>query len=74
MDNTITEHSPLSIGTMPIPEDSVQTAYKFCQNKGIRVLDLGISSVDGVLNQGLYNFKRRLGAVECPKRKYIWTI
>ena len=29
MDNTITEHSPLSIGTMPIPEDSSQTAYKF---------------------------------------------
>jgi hypothetical protein len=35
---------------------------------GIEVLDLGISSVDGILNNGLYRFKQNLGAIESSKR------
>ena len=34
----------------------------------IDVLDLGISSVYGTLNEGLYLFKQNLGAISCVKR------
>ncbi len=33
----------------------------------IKILDLGISSVDGRLNQGLHRFKRNLGAIDSIK-------
>jgi hypothetical protein len=51
----------------------VNSVYKYCQGKGIDFIDLGISSVDGVLNEGLYKFKKGLGAVDSYKKKYTWT-
>ena len=36
-------------------------------------VDLGISSVEGVLNEGLYAFKRHLRAEECLKKNYRFT-
>lgn len=50
----------------------VDSVYKYCQAKGIDFIDLGISSVDGELNEGLYNFKKGLGAIESFKKKYTW--
>ena len=45
----------------------VESIYKYCVHRGIKYLDLGVSSKDGVLQQGLYDFKRRLGAQESIK-------
>lgn len=42
---------------------------KAVQEKYIQI-DLGISSVDGVLNQGLYQFKKHVGAMDCTKTTY----
>ena len=41
--------------------------YETCLEENIEYLDLGISSIDGQLQQGLYDFKRRLGAVQTTK-------
>jgi hypothetical protein len=35
---------------------------------GIQILDLGISSSEGLLNEGLHRFKQNLGAVASPKK------
>ncbi len=43
------------------------TILKYCQNKGVQFLDLGISSLHGNIDQGLFEFKERLGALSCPK-------
>lgn len=41
-----------------------------CKLEGFTHLDLGISSVDGVLDYGLARFKQNLGAVETIKQTY----
>lgn len=41
--------------------------YNFCQQQNIRLLDLGTSNPDGVLNESLLTFKVRLGAQPSPK-------
>jgi len=48
--------------------------YEFCQHEGIEVLDLGTSSVEGVINQSLLDFKIRLGAVTSPKATFVKTM
>lgn len=40
---------------------------EFCRSKGIKVLDLGISSVDGLLDESLARFKLNLGAIQTAK-------
>jgi hypothetical protein len=35
---------------------------------GVQILDLGISSSEGLLNEGLHRFKQNLGAIPSPKR------
>jgi lipid II:glycine glycyltransferase (peptidoglycan interpeptide bridge formation enzyme) len=52
---------------------ALEGVYNFCNEKKIRFIDLGISSLDGVLNRGLYNFKKRLGAKVSHKNIYRWT-
>jgi hypothetical protein len=47
--------------------------YGYCLKKEIKYLDLGISSVDGKINQGLYQFKKNLGAMEYKQAKFKWT-
>lgn len=44
--------------------------YRYCQTNELNVLDLGISSVNGVLNPGLHRFKRNCGAVDSWKCSY----
>ncbi len=43
---------------------------KWCKERNIQFLDLGISSIDGHLQQGLYDFKKRMGAQDAEK----WTL
>ena len=45
--------------------------YRYCQTNAIRILDLGISSVDGVLNPGLYRFKKNCGSIDSWKSTYL---
>ena len=42
----------------------VEALYSFAQQKNMRIVDLGISSSGGVINEGLRNFKNNLGAHE----------
>jgi Acetyltransferase (GNAT) domain len=49
----------------------IQHIYQYCQQQGVRILDLGISSADGVLNQGLYIFKENLGCEISDKNTYV---
>lgn len=41
--------------------------YKFAREHHYELIDLGISTDEGVLNEGLYSFKKSLGAVDSPK-------
>ncbi len=45
----------------------VKLIYEECSRRGIKYLDLGVSSVNGKLQQGLYDFKKRLGAFPTTK-------
>lgn len=45
----------------------VKMIYEVCSQRGIKYLDLGISSSNGILQQGLYDFKQRLGAAKTIK-------
>jgi hypothetical protein len=44
--------------------------YRFCQQRHYVLLDAGISTVEGVPNEGLVNFKRRLGFSASLKPTY----
>ncbi|UII29306.1 hypothetical protein LVD15_13015 [Fulvivirga maritima] len=48
----------------------LEGVYSFCQTENIQFLDLGISSVTGKVNEGLYAFKQNCGAIE-TKRNLI---
>jgi len=45
--------------------------YQFCQQNGFKMLDLGTSTLHGVINTSLLNFKLRLGAQ--PTRKVTFV-
>jgi len=51
---------------------AVGAVYEYCQQQGIDYIDLGISSLNGELNEGIYRFKKGLGAIDGIKRKYVW--
>jgi hypothetical protein len=46
--------------------------YEFCQARGFTRLDVGTSTVAGVPNHGLIQFKRNLGFVESLKLSFAW--
>jgi len=48
----------------------VKGIYQYCQVHGYSILDLGISSDQSVLNEGLYAFKKSLGAQNSGKISY----
>ena len=48
----------------------LQEIYQYCQQNGIKILDLGISSENGQINQGLFNFKENLGCATSTKNTY----
>jgi hypothetical protein len=47
--------------------------YRFCQTSGIRLLDVGTSTLDRVPNHGLIQFKGGLGFSECLKLRLAKT-
>ncbi|WP_018343568.1 GNAT family N-acetyltransferase [Cytophaga aurantiaca] len=48
----------------------IETLYEKAVQENYTLIDLGISSVDGVLNEGLHQFKKHVGAKDCSKRTY----
>ncbi|WP_276366458.1 hypothetical protein [Chryseolinea sp. H1M3-3] len=49
----------------------VNGIYQFCQMNNYKILDLGISTDKGVLNKGLYDFKKSFGTLDSDKFTYI---
>jgi hypothetical protein len=50
----------------------IKEIYQYCQQNDIRLLDLGISTETGMINQGLFNFKKNLGCSTAKKNTYRW--
>jgi hypothetical protein len=48
----------------------LKNIYLYCLENDFKILDLGISSVNGVLNKGLFNFKKGRGAISSTKNYY----
>jgi hypothetical protein len=48
--------------------------YGFAQENKIELIDLGISTDKGILNEGLYQFKKTLGAIDSVKNTYQITL
>jgi len=44
--------------------------YQFCQKENIQLLDIGVSSDNGVINRGLFKFKKNMGCVTSKKLTY----
>jgi hypothetical protein len=44
--------------------------YRYAQNKKMKIVDLGISTDKGIVNEGLYAFKKSLGARDSAKLTY----
>lgn len=49
------------------------TIYEFCVQQGFTLLDVGISTVNGLPNHGLVKFKRNLGFGESIKLEMVWS-
>lgn len=45
----------------------IKHLYEYAQANHFQILDLGISSVNGILNENLFRFKRNLGAITTTK-------
>lgn len=48
--------------------------YEHFQQQDFKILDLGIASANGILNEGLANFKRSLGGISSLKKTYVKTL
>ena len=48
----------------------IKEIYEYCQRNKIQILDLGISTKNGLINQGLFNFKKSLGCSVTEKNTY----
>jgi len=49
----------------------VNEVNKYALKNGFQYIDLGISSNKGILNKGLYTFKKNLGSKECSRHTYL---
>jgi lipid II:glycine glycyltransferase (peptidoglycan interpeptide bridge formation enzyme) len=45
--------------------------YRYCQARHYKILDLGISTDKGVLNEGLYAFKKTFGCFDSFKLTFL---
>jgi hypothetical protein len=45
--------------------------YEYCQQENVKLLDLGIATDKGILNEGLARFKRSLGGGLSQKKSYF---
>ncbi len=48
--------------------------YEYFQQRNFKILDLGIATANGILNEGLAHFKRSLGGISSLKKTYIKTL
>lgn len=48
--------------------------YKYCQEQKFGILDIGIASKKGILNEGLAHFKQSMGAKLAEKKTYFLII
>ena len=48
----------------------IKEIYQYCQQNDIRLLDLGISTETGKINEGLFKFKKALGCSTSEKNTY----
>ena len=46
---------------------AVAQVYEYARHNGFHILDLGVSSEKGEINQGLFRFKKALGAHSCER-------
>ena len=51
----------------------IETMYEYAQRQHYKMIDLGISSVNGELNEGLHLFKKHIGAMDSRKNTYELT-
>lgn len=49
----------------------VHGIYRYCQHNNFKLLDLGLSTDKGILNKGLYTFKKSFGAFDSHKLTYL---
>lgn len=49
----------------------IENVYTYAQKQGATLFDLGISTDAGVLNVGLYGFKKSFGAVDSAKYTFV---
>lgn len=49
----------------------IKGIYHYCQTHNFKLLDLGLSTDKGVLNQGLYTFKKSFGTFDSHKLTYL---
>lgn len=45
--------------------------YEYCRSNHFKLLDLGISTDKGILNKGLYTFKKTFGSVDSLKLTFV---
>jgi hypothetical protein len=50
----------------------IQGLYYYARQQRYSLLDLGISTEKGVKNEGLFNFKRKLGSAVSEKKTFVW--
>jgi hypothetical protein len=50
----------------------LDSMYSFAFERGVKVLDMGISSSNGIVNEGLRWFKKSFGSLEQPKLVLEW--
>lgn len=48
----------------------LKNIYLYCYSNNFKIFDLGTSTVNGVLNEGLFNFKKTRGAISSDKNYY----
>ncbi|MGN6648335.1 MAG: GNAT family N-acetyltransferase [Cytophaga sp.] len=48
----------------------LEAMYEYAQRQHYKMIDLGISSVNGELNEGLHLFKKHIGAMDSRKNTY----
>jgi len=56
-------HSPITL--------LINGIYRYCQERHYKILDLGISTDKGVLNKGLYAFKKTFGSFDSFKLTFL---
>jgi len=50
----------------------MNAVYAYCVEHAFHFIDLGTSGKAGNLNQGVFNFKKELGAEESRKKQFLW--